>query len=124
MICPKCESEYIEGIMECPDCGTELVPYEEFEGHLIHHEDWVIIETFSENYEAEMYKANLEGAGIEAIILGQKDRSIVAKGDLSVVKLLVKKSNAVDALEIIDDIRLGNTDSDDDEFNDEEDDEF
>lgn len=25
MICPKCKSEFVEGILSCPDCGVQLV---------------------------------------------------------------------------------------------------
>lgn len=112
MICPKCEYDYIEGVTVCSDCGTPLIPVEEFEGHLVHPSDWVIIFSTSENYEAEMLKANLEGAGIEALILGQKDRSYPAVGDLAVVKLLVKKDNIADAMEIVEDINRGQDEGD------------
>ena len=104
MICPKCESEYIEGISICPDCIIDLIPVEEFEGNLVHHKDWVIIYTCGDNIEAEMIKANLEGAGIESLILSQKDKNFPAPGDFSVVKLLVQKKNAFEAKAFIDDI--------------------
>ena len=45
-----------------------------------------------------------EGAGIEALILGQKDRNYPAVGDLAVIKILVKKLDAKNAVEIIEDI--------------------
>ena len=105
MICPNCEYEYVEGITECPDCGTELIPKNEFEGNLLNPEDWVIVYTCPETYVAEMIKSNLSGADIESIILTQKDSSYpVTGGDLAVVKLLVKKKDATEALEIINDI--------------------
>ena len=56
-----------------------------------------------------MLKANLEGADIESIILSQKDREFPAAGDFSVVKLLVKKTDASEALDIIADIDKSNT---------------
>lgn len=104
MICPKCEYEYVEGITKCADCGEDLITSQDFEGHLVHHSDWVVIYHTSENYEAEMLRANLEGAGVETQILQQKDRSYPAVGDLAVVKILVKKSDAESAKTIIDDI--------------------
>jgi hypothetical protein len=104
MICPKCEFEYLEGVTVCSDCGSDLIPIEEFEGHLVHPKDWVIVFTCGENYEAEMIKANLEGAKIDTLILSQKDSSYVVMGDLSVVKVLVKKGDAAAALQIISDI--------------------
>ncbi len=104
MICPKCEYEYVEGVKVCADCGAKLIPVEEFEGHLVHPKDWVIIYTCGEPYQAEMLKANLEGAEIESLIISQKDRNYPVGGDLAVVKLLVQKKDAKAAVEIINDI--------------------
>lgn len=104
MICPKCELEFVDGIVVCSDCGQKLISKEDFEGNLVHPSDWVIVYTTSENYEAEMFKANLLGAEIESLILGQKDRNYPGVGDLAVIKLLVKKVDAENAIEIINDI--------------------
>jgi hypothetical protein len=104
MICPRCEYEYIDGINVCADCGSELIPVEEFAGNLIHPKDWIVAFTCEEPYEADMMKANLEGAEIECIIISQKDRSYPSIGDLAGVKLLVKKKDADVAVQIIKDI--------------------
>ena len=104
MICPKCEYEYHEGITVCPDCNTELVSNEEYEGNLIHPKDWVIVYSCGDDIEADMLKSNLEGANIEVLILNQNDHNFPVVGDLSIVKLLVKKNDAKDAVAIIDDI--------------------
>lgn len=104
MICPNCEYEYIEGVTICPDCGSELIPKEEFDGKLVHPSDWVVIFTTGTLYEAEMLKSNLEGAGIESLILSQKDSCYPAVGDLAIVKLLVKKDDTDEAQSIIKDI--------------------
>ena len=108
MICPKCEYEYVDGITVCPDCGTELIPVEEFKGNLLHPKDWVIVYSCSDSLEADMLKSNLEGANIESLILDQSDSSFPVGGDLTVVKLLVKKDDAKDALAIIEDINNKN----------------
>ena len=118
MICPKCEYEYVEGINICPDCNTELISVEEFEGHLVHPEDWIIIYTCDESYEAEMFKANLESANIETLIISQKDRNYPSVGNFSVIKILVKKTDQSEALEIINDINSRNSNSGDEETND------
>lgn len=110
MICPKCEYEYVEGINLCPDCNSKLIPVEKFKGNLVHPSDWIIVYTCDEPYEAEMLKSNLEGAKIESLIISQKDRSFVVFGNLSLVKLLVKKTDQNEALAIINDINKKNLD--------------
>lgn len=104
MICPKCEYEYVDGVTKCADCGGDLIPVEDFKGNLVHPSDWVIVFTCTETYIAEMLKANFEGAGIETLILSQKDQNFPGVGDLAVIKVLVKKSDQDSALEIINDI--------------------
>jgi len=104
MICPNCEAEYEKGVMVCTDCETELIPKEDFELNLVHHEDWIVVYSTDVRYEAEMIKANLEGANIESIILSQKDKNFPATGDLSVIKVLVKKEDKDDSRSIIEDI--------------------
>ncbi|MGE5400041.1 MAG: putative signal transducing protein [Ignavibacteriales bacterium] len=103
-ICPNCEYEYKEGMTVCPDCGIQLVDQQEFNEHMINPEDWDVVYTCSEEYEAEMLKANLEGAGIEALIIPKKDRNFPAVGDLAVIKLVVRKKDTETALQIIQDI--------------------
>lgn len=120
MICPNCEYEYVEGITKCPDCGEKLIPLEDFTSRLTKPEDWVTVYTCSETYEADMLKANLEGAGIQSLILVQKDVSFPTPGDLSVIKLKVKKDDAEEARDIIDDINSSDDDFDED-FDEEED---
>jgi len=101
-ICPNCDYEYVDGVTICPDCGTQLVD----EKYFIKPEDWTeenweVVFTSAQEYEIEMLRDNLEGAGIAAAMLSQKDRNFPAPGDFSVVKLLVHKEDVQNALNFI-----------------------
>ncbi|MFN0158073.1 MAG: putative signal transducing protein [Bacteroidota bacterium] len=52
--------------------------------------NWVVACTTGTMYEAEMIKANLEGAGIATMVLSQNDSTYVTTlGDLSVTEVMV-----------------------------------
>ena len=105
-ICPNCGYEYIAGITYCRDCGVPLVD----ENYYVKpenwsEENWEVVYTSSQEFEVEMLKDNLEGAGIPAAILSQKDRNFPAPGDFSIVKLLVHKEDVQSALNFIEQIK-------------------
>ncbi|MEN6510813.1 MAG: DUF2007 domain-containing protein [Chloroherpetonaceae bacterium] len=65
--------------------------------------DWEIVYTTNREIDAEMYKANLEGAGIPVNILSQVDTTrMLTMGDLAVVKIYVPIQFFNSAKEIID----------------------
>lgn len=102
--CPNCKYEYINGITKCPDCGEDLVA--ELPSEVVLNEaDWVVVYTTSFDYEAEMLKDNLESAGISAMILSQKDNNFPAPGDLSIIKLLVKKEDVDNAVTFLNEFK-------------------
>ncbi len=105
-VCPNCSYEYIEGITICPDCGINLVDEKSFvKPEEWTEQNWEVVFTSDLEYEAEMMKDNLEGAGIHSAILSQADRSFPAPGDLSVVKLLVPKKDVQAALNFIEQLK-------------------
>ncbi|HAW09012.1 MAG TPA: hypothetical protein DCW42_07615 [Bacteroidetes bacterium] len=65
--------------------------------------DWEIVYTTNREIDAEMYKANLEGAGIPVNILSQVDTTrMFTIGNLAVVKIYVPIQFFNSAKEIID----------------------
>ncbi|NWG27971.1 MAG: DUF2007 domain-containing protein [Ignavibacteriaceae bacterium] len=105
-VCPNCKYEYINGIVICPDCNTPLVDAIELNNYSdLSEEDWVLIYTTFSEIEATMLKENLENAEIPASVLSQRDSSFPAPGDLSIIKLFVKKADVPDALEFIQDVK-------------------
>jgi len=100
MYCTECKTEYDENITVCPKCNVPLIDKPDY----INFEDWVLAFTTDAEYEADMLKANLEGAGIEAFIFKQKDSSFPAVGNLAVIKLFVPSEKLNAAKEIINDI--------------------
>lgn len=102
--CPNCKYEYVEGKTYCPDCGETLV--ETLPEEIIFNEsDWEVVYTSSFDFEVEMLKDNLESAGIAVNILSQRDSNFPVPGDLSVIKLLVKKEDVETAMNYIEEFR-------------------
>jgi len=103
-VCPKCNYEYVEGIAICPDCNTSLVEEDELNKvEELSEKDWVLVYTSGNELEMGMLKGILESAGLEVNVLSQKDHNFPVPGDLSIVKLLVRKNDVQAALNYIQD---------------------
>jgi hypothetical protein len=98
MICPKCQ--YVTGaefLIKCPQCGAEISD-EQYDNEI----QWVNVYTTNTELDANMYKANLEGAGIPAQVLLQVDSMRqLTLGDLAIAKIFVPSEQVVEAQEII-----------------------
>ena len=115
-VCPNCKYEYIEGIAICPDCNTPLVETIDSNNYTeLSEEEWVLVYTTFSEIDADMLKENLESAGISATILSQKDSSFPVPGDLSRIKLFVKKADVGEALEFIQTVKSKSMDSGEDD---------
>ncbi len=105
-VCPTCNYEYVEGIAICPDCNSPLVEengLQKFEE--LSEADWVLVYTSGDELEIGMLKGLLESAGLEVNVLSQKDHNFPVPGDLSIVKLLVRKNDVKSALTYIQDVK-------------------
>ncbi len=112
-VCPNCGYEYVSGITFCRDCGIPLVAESLYlKPESWSEENWEVVYTSSQEFEVEMIKDNLEGAGIPAAILSQRDRNFPVLGDLSIVKLLVHKEDVQSALNFIEQIKNQSPDED------------
>lgn len=99
--CQCCHNPISENDLECPFCGSEI----DFEEKDYSSYPWVLVYTTNTLIEAEMYKANLEGAGIPVNILSQVDTSrMLTVGGLAIVKIFVKSPFVTLAEEIIKEI--------------------
>lgn len=69
--CPKCRSEYIEGIVICPDCNVllvdELPPKDE-----VQYIELVELEKVSNEISGVMMKGILENNGIDVVLRSAK----------------------------------------------------
>lgn len=89
-LCEECATE-IEGKFFCSD-----------DTHFNLHQDYVVAYTTATDYEADMIKANLNGAGIDAYIFNQHDHVyFLNMGTLAQVNVMVPKSQIDKAQEII-----------------------
>ncbi len=99
--CQCCNNPISENDLECPFCGCEVDIDEEFYSNY----PWALVYTTNTLIEAEMYKANLEGAGIPVNILSQVDTSrMFTVGGLAIVKIYVKSPFVTLAEQIIKEI--------------------
>jgi hypothetical protein len=89
-VCEECARE-VEGKYFCAD-----------DSHYNVHQKYAVAYTCATEYEAAMIKANLDGAGINALIFNQRDHVyFTTMGSLAIVNVMVPTGDIEKASEII-----------------------
>ncbi|MFP4370442.1 MAG: DUF2007 domain-containing protein [Candidatus Kapaibacterium sp.] len=103
MKCFMCNNELGEDEIRCGICGhinNDNIAYDKL--------NWVVVYVTNSVIDAEMFKANLEGADIPAQVLSQVDSTrMFTLGELAKVKIFVPDYLIEDAREIIKAIESG-----------------
>ena len=108
MYCPKCRSEYVEGISVCPDCDVPLVAElndEDSESsESVEFEE--ILTTFNAG-DIALIKSILDGEGIAYYFSGEESNYMLPLTQPP--KLMVSKEQAEQARGILEDLLLERT---------------
>ena len=102
MFCPKCRSEYRDGIRQCPDCRLDLVP----ERPGATHDDVTLVplvRTYSPN-DVAMIRSILDGSGIRFFIQGENALHVRPCADPAI--LIVASGDVEEAKELLADLDL------------------
>lgn len=113
---PECSTHFDrDAVAGCVLCGKPLcaecvrtiddISYCEDDSHYRINQEYTDVYKTSDDIEAQMLKANLEGAGIDAVVFNQHDHVYyVTMGMLAIVKVMVRRKDEKRAQEIIQDI--------------------
>jgi threonine dehydrogenase-like Zn-dependent dehydrogenase len=106
--CPKCGSEYREGIDVCADCGAALVAepppartkHREVTGPFPPDDDLVELTTINA-FEAEVVAAQLRGAGIPTLVFGVGTAGLLSAVQLAEGSRVMVRRTDLDAAETV-----------------------
>jgi hypothetical protein len=98
--CPKCKTEYVQGILVCVDCGIALIP--ELAAEPSHPLD-------AAEYEEVLTDLNASDVALIKSLLNSESIEHYIEGEFSpygIHRLMVLKEQAVEAQEILKDLAL------------------
>ena len=105
MFCPNCRAEYVEGVDTCPECGVALVA--QLDGDASQVAEWAEFEQILTTFNAgdiALIKSILDGEGISYYFLGEAFNYVEPLAQPP--RLMVRKDQADQAKEILDDLSL------------------
>lgn len=106
MFCPKCRSEFIEGIITCPECDARLVdnlPEKAKPGFVDYQE---VLATFNPA-DIAFLKSLLDSEGIQYFFKGEQFMYIRPFADPA--RLMIRIDQVQEVLELIKDVKLSFT---------------
>src|SRR5690242_15628897 len=111
--CPKCGSEYVEGVAECADCACALVdeqppPSEEhrpsvhdLDGQFGPDDDVVELCRIPSDFQAEVIGARLRDMGIPTSVVGTEVSAAYPLTSMQGSRLFVRRQDAEQAAQVI-----------------------
>ena len=106
MFCPKCLSEYVEGVSVCPECGVGLVPELDDDG-MSEGPQWAEFEQILSTFNASdiaLIKSILDGEGVAYYFLGEIFNCMEPM--VQPPRLMVQKDQADQVREMLGDLNL------------------
>lgn len=107
MWCPKCKSEYVQGIVVCPECGIALVdklPEEELSEKKIGSIQYEVLLVTYNASDIPIIKSILDSAGITYYFHGEN--FILVRPLVEPARLMVKKDEIEQAKELLKDLNI------------------